>query len=463
MTSNLQKTLPASEEMAERLRTWAQRYIVTGAAVGWIHGDESGSASTGVINVNTGVDVTPDTLFQIGSITKVYTTTLIMQLVDEGRVDLDATAVTYLPYLRFADPDLTRNVTIRQLLTHTSGVDGDFFDDFGRGDDTVARYVDACARLPFVFPPGEMWSYANAGFVVLGRIIEVLTEKPWRDALTERLLKPLGLTHTTTLPEEALLHRAAAGHMVDLSRKVTLTPVWSMSPSQAPAGSTPCASVEDLLAFARMHMNHGVAPDGTRVLSEASVNAMQQAQFDLPDPLIGAAHWGLGWMLFDWDGRRVIGHDGGTIGQLSSLRVWPEQRAAIAILTNTSPTGRLLSDRVHRWLFGELGIELPARLKPPEQPAEVDLSLYTGTYERVSARIEVSERDGQLYSQYKNTGALADVNQELPPQLLTPADASSFVGSAVIPGVFEPVRFSGFEDGRPRNLLLGGRVARRVG
>src|SRR5690242_20409017 len=110
MTSNLQRTLPASDELSERLGTWAERYIVTGASIGWIRGDESAYASTGIINVNTGVDVTPDTLFQIGSITKVYTTTLIMQLVDEGRVDLDATAVAYLPDLRFADDAMTHQV-----------------------------------------------------------------------------------------------------------------------------------------------------------------------------------------------------------------------------------------------------------------------------------------------------------------------------------------------------------------
>ena len=93
-----------------------------------MHGDKVQSAAAGVINVNTGVDVTPDTLFQIGSITKVYTTTLIMQLVDEGRIELGAPAAAYLPELRFGNGEASHTVTIRQLLTHTSGVDGDFFD-----------------------------------------------------------------------------------------------------------------------------------------------------------------------------------------------------------------------------------------------------------------------------------------------------------------------------------------------
>src|SRR6185437_17009138 len=78
--------LPTAEEMTERLRTWAERYRVPGATIAWMHGDEVQSAAAGVINIETGVETTPDTLFQIGSITKVYTTTLIMQLVDEGRI-----------------------------------------------------------------------------------------------------------------------------------------------------------------------------------------------------------------------------------------------------------------------------------------------------------------------------------------------------------------------------------------
>ena len=140
--------LPASSEMTERLRVCRERYRVAGAALAWMHGDQIESAAVGVINVNTDVAATPATLFQMGSITKVYTTTLIMQLVDEGRLDLDTPAVTYLPGLRFADEAETRRITLRHLLTHTSGVDGDFFEEFGRGDDAVEKYVAACSELP---------------------------------------------------------------------------------------------------------------------------------------------------------------------------------------------------------------------------------------------------------------------------------------------------------------------------
>jgi CubicO group peptidase (beta-lactamase class C family) len=451
--------LPGTEEMQERLASWCQRYRVPGAALAWMHGDEVHSVGAGVTNIKTGVSVTPDTLFQIGSITKVYTTTLIMQLVDDGRVQLDAPAATYLPELRFGET--TGDVTIRRLLTHTSGVDGDFFDDFGRGDDAVARYVAACASLDQVFPVGTMWSYCNAGFVVLGRILEVLLGTTWDAALRARLLEPLGVEHTITLPEEALLHNTAAGHNVLPTLDTSLVDRWGMPRSAGPAGSVPCSTVGDLLTFAKMHIDGGVARGG-RVLSERSVAAMQEPQAALPRvPGEGPAHWGLGWELFDWGGRRVIGHDGGTIGQQSSLRVLPEERFAVALLTN-SLGGGLLASRVMRWLFGEvLGVEMPQRPMPPESPPAIELARYAGVYERLGFRTTVELRDGGLSAQMVNTGPLAASGVQLPPAPLHALDESVFVQRDVV-GQYQPVVFSEFVGGKPRYLFSGSRVSRRA-
>ena len=455
-------TLPSSAEIAERLQTWIERYRVAGATVAWMRGDEVQSAAAGVINTNTGVETTPDTLFQIGSITKVYTTTLIMQLVDEGRIDLDAPVVTYLPALRFADAEQTPRVTIRHLLTHTSGVDGDYFEDFGRGDDAVAKYVDACARLPFIFPLGEMWSYCNAGFVVLGRIIETMTGQAWGRALHDRLLKPLGADHTVTLPEDALLHRTAAGHFSMPPDGPVAAPVWGMPPAQAPAGSTPCSTVEDLLRFARLHLDGGRTTDGKQLLSEAAVREMQRTQVDLPpQPGEGAAHWGLGWMQFGWGGRRVIGHDGGTLGQNSSLRILPDEDVAVAVLTNTSPTGAVMAGRIMRWIFGQgLGLELPDRPKPPETPPAIDLAPYVGAYEKVEMRAEITLVDGRLWLEFTGTGPLAAIAPQQPPMPLFPV-TDTLMLQRPTENFYSHMTFSHFENGKPTYFFTG-RVYRRV-
>ena len=156
---------------------------------------------------------TADSLFQIGSITKVWTATVVMQLVDEGLLELDTPVVEVLPELRLSDPDVTKSVTIRHLLTHTSGIDGDVFTDTGRGDDCLEKYVDLLAEAGQNHPLGATWSYCNSGFSLLGRVIEKLTGTTWDPALRDRLFTPLGLTRTVTLPEEALLHSAAVGHV----------------------------------------------------------------------------------------------------------------------------------------------------------------------------------------------------------------------------------------------------------
>ena len=102
---------------------------------------------------------------------------------------------------------------MRHLLTHTSGIDGDVFTDTGRGDDCLEKYVALLAEAAQNHPLGATWSYCNSGFSLAGRVIEKLTEGTWDAAIKERLVGPLGLTHTGTLPEEALLHRAAVGHV----------------------------------------------------------------------------------------------------------------------------------------------------------------------------------------------------------------------------------------------------------
>src|SRR6059058_1272765 len=159
-----------------RLNELATDANVTGAALGiWSDGQET-LAAHGVLNAATQVPVTTDSVFQVGSITKIWTATMIMQLVDEGLLSLDTTVSEVLPGTRLGTADVGGQVTVRHLLTHTSGIDGDVFTDTGRGDDCVERYVGLLAEVPSVFAPGATYSYCNSGYVLLGRIIEVIDE-----------------------------------------------------------------------------------------------------------------------------------------------------------------------------------------------------------------------------------------------------------------------------------------------
>ncbi|MFJ6076357.1 serine hydrolase [Streptomyces sp. NPDC093065] len=430
-----------------RLTELAERHQVPGAVLGIARGAHTDVAAHGVLNKATGVTTTRDSLFQIGSITKVWTATLAMQLVDEGALDLDAPVADVLPELRLADQRVARQVTMRHLLAHTSGIDGDVFTDTGRGDDCLERFVGQLDEAAQNHPLGATFSYCNSGFVLAGRVIEKLTGMTWDRALGERLCTPLGLKHTVTLPEEALRFRTAMGHDSEGDEPARPVPVWSLPRSAGPAGLI-TATAEDVLAFARLHLAGGTASDGTRLLSERAARAMTEQQVELPDTLTLGDSWGLGWIRFGWDGRRLIGHDGSTLGQAAFLRVLPEQDLAVTLLTN----GGAAKD-LYRELFGEIfaelaGVALPEPPRPPSEPVSVDVRRYLGRYERAGTRIDILEGTEGLRLRYTTTGPLAHlVPEPVQETTLMPVSDSQFVVRYAGSPSWVPVTFYSLSSG----------------
>ncbi|MET9230300.1 serine hydrolase [Lentzea sp. NPDC003310] len=408
-----------------RLSALAKKHDLPGAALGILYKGQTLHAHHGVLNLSTGVEVTDDTIFQIGSMGKVYTTTVVMRLVDEGLLDLDAPIVEVLPELKLSDPVVEQKVTMRHLLTHTSGIDGDNFTDTGRGDDCLERYTELLADAAQNHPLGSTFSYSNAGFVLAGRVIEKLTGKTWDVAMREKLFAPLGLTRTGTLPEEALMHRAAVGHVTQ-DEKLQPAPVWMLPRSVGPAG-TIFGSTADVLKFAAMHLSGGLAGDGTRVLSEESAAAMTEKQTDVPDPEALGDSWGIGWIRFGWDGARLVGHDGNTIGQSAFLRILPEQDLAVTLLTN-GDTAREVYLELYKEIFAELaGIEMPMPRVPDADPPVVDTSEHVGRYERASMILDVLEGEEGLQLDVTATGPLAGMFPKLPVVDLVPAGGNVFL------------------------------------
>ena len=443
-----------------RLTALAEQYEVVGASLAFAVGDDTALAATGVLNLRTGTPVTVDSVFQIGSITKVWTATLVMQLVDEGLVDLDAPLRTYLPDFRILDDAISAGVTARHLLNHTSGIGGDFFPDTGRGDDCVARYVAEMADQPASHPLGATMSYCNAGFVVLGRVIEVVRGQSWDAVLRERLFAPLDLTSAGTLPEEALLWGAAVGHF-----GTEVSSQWGLPRAIGPAGLVQARAV-DLLAFARLHLTDGVTAAGERVLSVEATRAMRAAQATIPEPWTSGSEVGLGWMLSDW-GRPVFGHDGQTLGQTAYLQVVPGRpgRApvSVALLTNSND-----SQELSRVLFSELlaehaGITVPEPPQPPAEPVASDPAEIVGTYERALMAYVVEERDGDLVLIARPSGVLAtSLGTDQIEGVLVPFAPNAYLTR--IPGRpgWLPVAAYRLSDGS-RYLHVAGQAAPRTG
>jgi CubicO group peptidase (beta-lactamase class C family) len=425
----------------------AQRHRVPGAAIAVGVGDELAEAATGVVNRNTGVETTPDSLFQIGSVTKVWTATLIMQLIDEGLVELDKPVRTYLPDFTVIDPDASEHVTIRQLLSHTGGFEGDLFEDTGRGDDAVDRLVAFMRNnATQIHPPGELFSYCNAGYCALGALIAKLRGGTWESVLRKHLIEPLGVTHMALFAEDAVMFRTAVGHYGDPQEPVSL---WQLPRSNGPAGATPCAAPRELVRFGRMFLGDG---DGRRWL-----RTMREPQVTLPPAgARSAGRWGLGFALYEWDGVPVVGHDGGTPGQSTCWRIVPDLDVVVAVNMNGGSGGALL-DEVLTAVFAEVAdIRLPARTVPPATPVAFDAGIYTGRFQGPLAAYEVVDGDGGLDITANPLGLAAELGEEPSTFHYVALGNDRFVATRTNDGVYPEVAF--LQNGR---YLFNGRALPR--
>jgi len=263
-------------------------------------------------------------------------------------------------------------VSVRQLLLHTAGWEGDVFADTGDGDDALARFVEGLREARQVTPLGAAWSYNNAAFCVAGRVVEAVTGDSYEASTRRLLLEPLGMRHTSFRPREVMLRRFAVGHVVGAGGVTTARP-WPVPRSANAAGGL-ASSVRDQLRYARFHLGDGRAEDGSVVLTEASVRAMQapQAAADL------GSWMGLAWRLRDVGGVRIVAHGGATNGQMSSFWMVPERRFAFTSLTNADSgahVNRALEGWVQEHLLG-LAVAAPQPVAVPE----ADLASYAGVY-----------------------------------------------------------------------------------
>jgi CubicO group peptidase (beta-lactamase class C family) len=450
--------------LRERLPALLVEHKVPAAAVAVSVGGDVIDVAAGVLSRATGVEATTDSVFQVGSITKVWTATLVLQLADEGRLDLDAPVRSYLPQFTIADGHAAAAITVRQLLSHTAGFEGDIFTDTGKGDDCVERYVATLGGTPQLFAPGAMFSYNNAGYCVLGRLVEVLRGKPFDSCVREHLFGPLGLTHAANGADEAILFRAAVGHVQPApDAEPVPAPVWALARSNAPAGSMLTMRARDLLAFARMHLDGGVAADGTRVLSADAAAQMQQRQVTLPELGLMGDAWGLGWEVFDWPGGPVIGHDGNTIGQAAMLRLVPGRDVAVALLSNGGNPFALYTAIFTRILRDLAGVDMPPLPAPPEVPATVDVERYLGTYACDVAELVVErDGDGRLWVEQRPRGLMAELGGRVERTELVHLSDDRFVPVKATHGIHLPHVFVG-DDGTGHALYIhSGRAIRRV-
>jgi D-alanyl-D-alanine carboxypeptidase len=268
------------------------------------------AAGYGFADIDKHIAVNEHHLFQIGSITKSFVALVLLQMRDEGKLDLQTPVLDYLPQLpidaRFGP------VTIHHLLTHTSGL-----------PDNLGIFLgDADARLVQGFQPGEHFHYCNAGFTILGLLIEKLDARPWRESVQARVLTPLEMTETVGVISTASRGRAAIGYQPFWDEQVyprhgrlSPAPTLVMDDTAGCIASTP----GDMARYARMLLNHGQGPHG-HIVSEQSFALMSTPYIKAPD-FSDTASYGYGIAIDTLDGHKILRHTGGMVAFASSIHV----------------------------------------------------------------------------------------------------------------------------------------------
>lgn len=446
-------------DLAAQLTAAIARHKVPGASVAWYRDGQWDVAAAGITNVTTGVEITPDTVMHIGSITKVLNATLVMQLVDEGRIALDAPLRRYLPDFRLADAAAAERITVKMLLNHTSGIDGEILPDAGPDAERIEDAIPRIARLGQLHEPGAELSYCNAAVVLAGYLAQRITGQSWYHLIEERIFDRIGLEHAVVQPADALLHRASVGHFLDPARGTNTRTSFAFLPvSFAPAGATAMLSARDLATFALTHLNDGLAPNGRRLVSAESARLMRRETIGWRGAGFGG--FGLGWMTH---GGGIVGHGGGGPGIVSWLYADPARKSVVAVLTNGAHGTPVLTDLCAP-LFAAAGADAPGadteRLVKEARNEPVDPKPYVGTFETVASATRVVPHENGIAARIRAKHRFYDSIslEESPPVPLRPIRDGHFAFGASVVTFLNPDR-----DGRMRHLATGGRLQKRTG
>ncbi|MBV6395452.1 MAG: D-aminopeptidase [Anaerolineales bacterium] len=446
------------QELTSRIQKEMKRLRVPGVAVGVWHRGREHSAGFGVTSVENPLPVTPETLFQTGSISKTYTATILMQLVEQGKLDLDEPVRKYLPELKLSDESVAEQVTTRNLLTHTGGWVGDYFNDFGNGSDANERMVKDIARLPQIQPLGKIWSYNNTGFNIAARLIEVLTGKPYEIAAQEMLFDPLGLGMTFFYPSDIFFtHRFVVGHHREHGRMLVSRP-WAIGRAGNGVGGV-ISNVNELLKYARFHMGDGKSENGRRVIARKSLKAMRVAQINAG----GRGEMCITWFRNEIGGVTRFGHGGATHGQQAYFFFVPEKDFALAILTNADEGGIITANAIgwaHELYFG-------VKTKAPKhiELKKSELGQYVGRYQIGTECFDLKIKNGMLVLQNIPLGGFP--TPDTPPGPALPPMRFAFYEKEKLVGLDEPGKGAIADvirgaDGRVEFFRVFGRAHKKI-
>lgn len=390
--------MPSRAEVARVADSLARDFLAArgapGVSIAIIRGrDTLVFGGWGKADLENDVPATARTVYRIGSITKQFTSSAVMQLVERGAVKLDDSIGTYLSTL----PSTWRGVTVRQLLNHTSGIPS--YTNIGPrwvrrwGEEmTPDTLVALTANDTVWFKPGTSWNYDNSGYVVLGMLVEKVSGRPWGTDIVERFAKPLGLEDTQNCMVPPIIPRRAHGY-ADVARTWTNAPYLAMS--QPYAAGALCSTIGDLARW-----NRALAT-GT-VVSPASYTSMTT-----PEGAALRSKYGFGLTRDTLGGQVMISHGGGINGFITANAWFPAAELSVTVLANSgSARSDLLMAQLARLALGVPLVRPPARVAI----TAADRAQYVGVYALkigdTARDFTVSEHDGELVSQLAGQGPI---------------------------------------------------------
>ncbi|PCC68147.1 CubicO group peptidase, beta-lactamase class C family [Nannocystis exedens] len=352
----------------ERLDAAARRAVadgeVPGLAVGVVRqGRLVFSRGFGSADLEQGTRITPDTVFRIFSVTKVFTAAAIMQLVERGQLGLDDPLARFLPAFPRAD-----EVTVRHLLSHSSGIheyagSSPVLERMGATPEDLVRHI-AAQPVPFDFAPGTRWSYSNSNYVLLGLIVERVTGRSYGEYLAAHVFSPAGLGRTRVDDGIDLVRGRASGYVPALGRRGAFVHGPPLDMSFVYAAGALLSTVPELSAWFTAFF------DG-RIVSPRTVASMlapaRLRDGSIAGPPGEAAFYGLGIRSYCLDGQRAIGPSGSFSSFSAKVTYYPRAELMLIVLTNTGGKAAELEERFARTIFtgGTDRAERPARSSAP--------------------------------------------------------------------------------------------------
>jgi len=413
------------------LSTWAKQGRFSGVVLIAKDGKVVLRKGYGMANFELNVPNTPETVFRIGSITKMFTAFSILQLEERGKLKVSDPVIQYIPEL----PRAWSAITIHQLLCHKSGIPEFLGTKAYNNQDDPLRVENALkefADKPLVTAPGEVLRYSNSGYILLGRIVEKVSGKSYEEYLTENILTPAGMTHTAFDHYAPVVPNRANGYNFDGEFLINTKP--GDSAMTGPAGALR-STADDLYTFDR------VLRAGTLFSSAITQKAWTAyGHWSARPPITMEAEYGYGWMIGQDFGHRYLAHGGWVNGFVSDFKRYPDDNVVVILLSNIEMSSYMALSRDLTAMLFEQPYEVPVARKivHPEEPT---LARYVGDYQLGPLDIQISMRNGRLYA--FSTG------QPTPFGMIATSDTDFYFNDAA-----SEIHFVVDPDGKVRQFML---------